>query len=586
MNSRNQILDLFKGIAIVAIILYHAGLFTFGYLGVEIFLVVGGYLITKSIMRTYEKGRFSYWNYLCKRLVRLWPLALLITIVSLAIGYFFMLPDAYKNTCQTAVGTSLFANNFVQYITSGNYWDTANEYKPLMHTWYLGVMFQFYVIYPLIFMLCHRFAKNLVSASRGVLWIVFGLSLLLYLLPGIGNAVNFYLLPSRLFEFAAGGLLALYGAGQQKLKNNQALFVLLFLAFALLFLNTEYNMAKVRLILTVLLTLLVILYAEHQLADEENDKWYQKLIAIIAPLGVASYSLYLWHQVVFAFYRNIINDELSVGAYLLVIAISLVLGYLSYLLIEKSITAFTKSSTSHVYIVLASCVVLTCVIGVFSFKFLKTQGVVRDIPELDVYANMPNSWAPQEYNARLTSLYEKPFPASNGKKNVLVVGDSYARDWINVLLESKIKNVNIVYSKDIASDLRQKISQADIIFVANNAPINPYIDYLPAMLEKKFYRVGHKKFGRGISWLYNRARMTGDYTYSIPPIHDVINVDEREEFKGKYINMMDSLQDKDGKINVFTPDKKLISHDGIHLTKAGAQHFAKLLKLNELINFN
>lgn len=149
MNSRNQILDLFKGIAIVAIILYHAGLFTFGYLGVEIFLVVGGYLITKSIMRTYEKGRFSYWNYLCKRLVRLWPLALLITIVSLAIGYFFMLPDAYKNTCQTAVGTSLFANNFVQYITSGNYWDTANEYKPLMHTWYLGVMFQFYVIYPL-----------------------------------------------------------------------------------------------------------------------------------------------------------------------------------------------------------------------------------------------------------------------------------------------------------------------------------------------------------------------------------------------------------------------------------------------------
>ncbi|MBQ6653381.1 MAG: acyltransferase, partial [Prevotella sp.] len=168
MNSRNQILDLFKGIAIIAVILYHANLFTYGYLGVEIFLVIGGFLITKSILRSYEKGNFSYWSYICNRLVRLWPLALIISAIALLGGYFTMLPDAYKNTCETAVGTATFTNNFVQYITSGDYWDTANEYKPLMHTWYLGVIFQFYVLYPFIFMLCHRFSNDFVKSTKVV----------------------------------------------------------------------------------------------------------------------------------------------------------------------------------------------------------------------------------------------------------------------------------------------------------------------------------------------------------------------------------------------------------------------------------
>lgn len=221
MNSRNQILDLFKGIAIMAIILYHAGLFTYGYLGVEIFLVIGGYLITKSILHAYEKGYFSYWGYLCKRSVRLWPLALLITVVSLAGGYFTMLPDAYKNACETAVGTCFFANNFVQYITAKDYWDTANEFKPLMHTWYLGVIFQFYVLYPFIFMLCHRFAKNFVKASYIILAFVFAGSLLFFILPGTDTAVTFYLLPARLYEFAAGGIIALAGRYQAETRNDQ-----------------------------------------------------------------------------------------------------------------------------------------------------------------------------------------------------------------------------------------------------------------------------------------------------------------------------------------------------------------------------
>ena len=184
-------------------------------------------------------------------------------------------------------------------------------------------------------------------------------------------------------------------------------------------------------------------------------------------------------------------------------------------------------------------------------------------------------------------MFEKPLPVSeNGKKKVLVVGDSYARDWINVLLEGGLDNVNLLYAKDVPIDLREHIAWADVIFVANNAPIDRYVDYLPAMMQKKFYRVGHKNYGRGIGCAYNQARMSNDYSQFVVPVYDDINEDERIEFQGMYINLMDSIRNAGGSINLFTADKRLITHDGIHLTRAGAKEFAKRLNVNELINRN
>ena len=96
------------------------------------------------------------------------------------------------------------------------------------------------------------------------------------------------------------------------------------------------------------------------------------------------------------------------------------------------------------------------------------------------------------------------------------------------------------------------------------ASIDQYVDYLPAMLEKKFIRVGHKGFGRGIGCAYNQARMSNDYTKTIPYKEDAINSDERIEFEGKSIN--------------------LISHDGLHLTRAGAKRYAELSDFSSLFN--
>lgn len=585
MQDRNNIIDFFKGIAIIAVILYHAGLFTYGYLGVDIFLVVGGYLITKSITRAYQKDGFSFWNYICNRLVRLWPLALVITIVSLAVGYFTMLPDGYKNACETAVGTATFTNNFIQYITAGNYWDTSNDFKPLMHTWYLGVIFQFYVFYPLIFMACYRCSKKFILASTRVLWIVFAGSLAFYILHQDKIALNFYMLPSRLFEFAAGGLVALRSTNGVAVKDSKILLWLTTTTIILLFVNASLETDKVRLLITVGLTIFVILYSQNYSTNVMEQNWWgRKFVNVVAFLGMASYSLYLWHQPILAFYRNIIDNDFTVWSYLITLILSIICGLASYKVLEQFVASYTKGNSKRKRMVLGLSFLTTLLIITFSIKYYRTQGVVRDIPELDVRVDDPKTFAPQEYNARISVLYNKPFPsAKNGKKNVLVVGDSYARDWINVILESNVDNINLVYSQDIAIDLRQKIAQADIVFVANNAPIDKYVDYLPAMMKKRFFRVGHKCFDGGVCGIYNQARLTGDYIQKMPAIVDNINKDERIEYEGMYINLMDSISDSDGKVSLFTKNRKLISHDGLHLTKVGAQEFARRIDIKHLL---
>mgnify|MGYP004505952165 CR=1 FL=1 len=149
-QKRFFLLDLLKGIAIIAVVFYHLGVFKYGYLGVEVFFVISGFLTTKGILNLYNRnGDFSYFTLIFKRLIRLFPLIVILCICSFTMAYFTQLPDNFKNTCETTIGTLTFSNNFVQYVTSGNYWDTSNDFKPLMHTWYLGVLMQFYLLYPL-----------------------------------------------------------------------------------------------------------------------------------------------------------------------------------------------------------------------------------------------------------------------------------------------------------------------------------------------------------------------------------------------------------------------------------------------------
>lgn len=154
--KRNITIDILKGFAIIAVVLYHLGISQYGYLGVDVFFVISGYLVAIGMSKNFDQNTFSYWQYLNKRLARLWPGVVLISTVAFVLGWFFMMPQHFKLNCESIVGSLTYTNNFVQYITGGDYWTTANEFKPLMHTWYIGILMQYYLIFPLIFIIAKK----------------------------------------------------------------------------------------------------------------------------------------------------------------------------------------------------------------------------------------------------------------------------------------------------------------------------------------------------------------------------------------------------------------------------------------------
>lgn len=149
-STRKNSIDLLKGIAIIAVVFYHMGLLESGYLGVDVFFVIAGFLTVSSIYRKLEDGSFSYWSYIRKKITRLLPLILIASAVCLVVGFILWLPDDYENLSESVIASTFFSNNILSGTTTGNYWDTSNAFKPLMHMWYLGILMEFYIIAPIL----------------------------------------------------------------------------------------------------------------------------------------------------------------------------------------------------------------------------------------------------------------------------------------------------------------------------------------------------------------------------------------------------------------------------------------------------
>ena len=153
MKSRYKTLDGIKGIAIIAVVLFHMGYLKYGYLGVDVFFVIAGFLTTRSVLKKTESHEFSYKAFLFDRFKRIMPLVFLVGFVLMLVGFIGMLPDDYENLCESIVASNIASNNILAVLTTGNYWDVVNDYKPLMHLWYVGVLVEFYIVWPLILML-------------------------------------------------------------------------------------------------------------------------------------------------------------------------------------------------------------------------------------------------------------------------------------------------------------------------------------------------------------------------------------------------------------------------------------------------
>ena len=579
---RVKYIDVLKAFAIIAVVLYHAGFMTYGYLGVDLFLVIGGYLTTNSLYNKVLKpssGGISYVGFELSRIIRLLPVLLVAGIVCMSLGFLVMLPNDYENLSESVIATNFFANNILAAITTRNYWDVTNEFKPLMHTWYLGVLMQFYLLYPIAFYLARFDKKNPKGTLLTIISVIGVLSLLTY----IGTADTsdrFYYLPSRFFEFAAGGIVALTYNSQTD-KPFRITFV--YICYALLLILMAYNIelipSNIRLLLVVALS--VVLLASRKTL--ENNISGNPLLSMI---GAASLSIFIWHQIVFAFCRYFVTSRFVPMVFIILIAITGLLSWITYMFVEQKTTKMLKDKRNQM-ILYAATVVVFFVLNFYAAYIYMNAGVVRDIPELYVSTHDKHRGMHAEYVDRVRQ-YDKPF-ATTDKKHWYVIGNSFGRDFVNVILESPIADsVEVSYSYILDYKKEQdRFKNADVVFFANLGLTEDLVTEIEinclanGLNREQLVIVGEKNFGVSNGQVYAK-RNDPDYFNQYVDVEDIDrfiiqNKQYADKYGDRFIDMMSYVTNEKNQVRVFTPDHHFISADCRHLSKGGAIYYSQLI---------
>lgn len=535
-GERSPWLDILKAAAIIAVVFYHLGYLQYGYLGVDIFLVINGFLVARSINESVKRDSFFYAKFIARRIMRLLPIVLIAVAVCMLIGFFTMLPDDYENLAESAVATIFFANNMLASITTRNYWNVVNEFKPLMHTWYLGILMQGYFVIPLVPMLTKRLKNRRLLMSGAIYLILALVSLLLYLNPSMPEEYKFYWLPFRLFELSFGAALACFVDDKKCIT-----------------LKTP------------------------------------KVLKFVANTGKGTLSIYIWHQIILAFIRYTIKTDFSlwdVLGYLLLVGI---VSVVSYVVIEKPLAAARQDKKKVKMVFIGSCVAGAVLSGLALVVYVRA-GVVRDVPELNIskdhiYRHMHAEYVDRGYD------YDRDF-LNDGRTKILVIGSSFGRDWINILLESSIGNeldISYIfpYSSEYIAERENRMNDAKYIFyVLSDNEFNGLPESVGRYYDLgKVYIVGNKNFGDCNGIIYNHRNEPDYFLQSITPPQEYLEQNERllTEYTDHYIDMIGFVQNNDETIRVFTPEGKFISQDCIHLTQAGAQYYASVIELSWII---
>lgn len=568
-------IDGLRAVAVLSVIIFHMGYLPNGYLGVDIFFAISGYLITKIVYNEALEDRFSIVNFYMRRIRRIIPLVLFTTFIALVIGMLVMLPDDLENLSQSVIATNLFANNILLLKTVGDYWDIFNDYKPLMHTWSLGVEEQFYVIYPLIFLFLTGARKKWILPLLITLTVV---SLLLFLSTSNVSS-RFYLIQYRFFELALGGLGAIFFSNRT-IDNRYKIGFLFIILCVLLF---GVYLPPVLNLLLVVVAAVGLLLPGNTSEGLTNTFLENKYMVWI---GKISFSLYMWHQIVLAYSRYFVLDRIDIASAVVLFLIILMLSVLSYQFIEQPFRNKAKVGSRMLLSVSAVLLILTSVSSLFLYM---RAGIIRDVPELGLYAGNDEGAAKghlhQAYNSRIYDL-DKLY-AGDRKIKTLVIGNSYARDWSNILLESKYgQDLDICYTYDInaCKNIKERLAKADVIFFTEIR-----VDTFRALTQRydidttKVWIVGNKNFGTNNGIFYRRR---GDNNYCTQRVNIrqqalKINNDLKSQWGSKYIDLISMVIDEQGKVPVFTDSCMFISQDTRHLTRAGAIYFARLIDHNQ-----
>ncbi|PDT36166.1 acyltransferase [Rhizobium sp. M10] len=355
MIYRREI-DGLRAAAVMPVILFHAGFsfFSGGFIGVDVFFVISGFLITSIILEEMRDGTFSLAAFYERRARRILPALFLVVLCCLPFAWLWVMPEEFRAFSDSLIATSLSGANFLFWFKSGYFAPEAAE-VPLLHIWSLAVEEQYYMFFPLLAMFMWKRKRNWLFATL----VALALASLAYSewASRVYPSANFYFLPSRAWEFLAGSICSFIPLTGQK-RGSDPLSFLGFgmIAFSIFYFDETSPIPSTLALVPVVGAMLVLLYAR-------QGTWVAALLStrVFIMVGQISYSAYLWHQPLFAFARIRSIDPPPLTVMGVLTCLSLVLAYVSWRFVEqpfrrreRRLLPSTRSLVASVSVVLAA----------------------------------------------------------------------------------------------------------------------------------------------------------------------------------------------------------------------------------------
>jgi len=380
MNYRREI-DGLRAIAVLPVILFHAGFQTFsgGFVGVDIFFVISGYLITSIILAEMEDGTFTVANFYERRARRILPALFVLMALCLPFAWLWLLPQDMMSFSQSLVAVTAFASNILFWRTSG-YFDTAAELKPLLHTWSLAVEEQYYLLFPLFVIFTWRFGKTWILKS---LFAVFIISLAAAHWGATTHPIfTFFLLPTRGWELLSGGFIAFYfSLGHKQLSHNRlnelgSLIGVALIAYSIFLFDSTTPFPSLYALVPTVGAALIIFFTTPQTITG-------KLLGsqLFVGVGLISYSAYLYHQPLLAFAKHRSVDEPSSLLIGLLVAATFVLAYFSWRFVEAPFRNKQRINRKQVFKFCILASLTFALLGLIG-HFTKVLENMRNLPSL------------------------------------------------------------------------------------------------------------------------------------------------------------------------------------------------------------
>lgn len=421
-------IDGLRALAVLGVVIHHAfpTLLPGGFVGVDIFFVISGYLITTILLQEGQNGRVDVARFYLRRIRRLFPALILVLLASMGFGWWMMLADEYRQLAKHALGAGLFIVNFMLLGEAG-YFDVSSQLKPLLHLWSLAVEEQFYFVWPFVLLWC---LNNVRLTMLAIGSLVLGSLVLSVHYTQTESAYAFYLPFTRFWELAAGGLLAFWHlerrARRCQVTHPMLSIVGLMLVLVPMFLiNKKFAWPGLWATLPVLGTLCLI----HAGAVTSMTRAWIAHPCFVW-FGLISYPLYLWHWPVLSFVRIERGIDLPPLLALGLLCISVLLAWVTYEVVERPVRKLSERMT---FAPLAGLLLLVTLLGMFVF--------LRDgLPERTSLMSMKMN------EAQLTRMQDDPIDShaacmkkfgltgyvrycnlSGTDPKVALIGDSHAR---------------------------------------------------------------------------------------------------------------------------------------------------------------